>query len=172
MLPLKEVLEYLRTGDHPNTPWMPEGEELLPGQWLTLSWNLRGARTFSRSDRTWAIPVFNFDGGKKFAAVLEKRGGTWYSWVHLLSGGGKRDAKRYLALVRLRSPEGEPRPTYRTSVLPPDCPKDKIFRRRRTFSLSNEAAREHITTEGLLEHRREKGYDYCLPIDYQIVKVK
>ncbi len=160
-----KLLEHIKD-NHPFALWLGEiAENYVSRQY----WNIKSYENFSDKRNTWVLTILEFDG-HSFISVFTRVNSKWYSWVYIVSH--MMDARMYEYDVRIANPDRKSANAYQGLVHPIDEISKDIIRSHNCFVTTDETVKNYMTKEGLLEERIKEGYDYRLPIEYKITKIR
>ncbi len=162
---LKDLLDHIKA-EHPFALWLGEvTEDYISRQY----WNIKSDTNFKNITNTWVLTIWEFDG-KYFISVFTRVEMKWYSWVYIVSH--MLDARLYEYDIRIRNPDRNSANSYKGIVHPIDESSEAIRKSHNCFVITDDTVKHYMTKKGLPEERIQEGYDYRLPIEYKISRIR
>ncbi len=160
-----KLLDHIRE-KHPYALWIGE----IPENYVSREyWNIKTSTNFSETRNTWVLTIMKSDD-QHFISVFTRVHAKWYSWVYIVSH--MMDARMYEYTVRIVNPERMSANSYQGLVHPVDETSNDIINSHNCFVTTDETVKHYMTKDSMPEERIKEGYDYRLPIEYKITKIR
>ncbi len=158
-----ELLSHIHI-EHPHAQWLGE---LEPDRYYKQCWNIKSADNFKSDSITWVLTLWCFDSNV-FVTMFQKYQGRWYDWIYVL--GDEETAAKYSYKIRLMGSDTCLRYTGKVHSINKN--KVDIREAQDCLVMTDEKVLELMTNDGVSTLRRSQGYDFRLPVNYCISKLR
>ena len=156
-VPLASLVQHIKEA-HPDADW----EDLPSGGAASRYWYIMSKEHFGKASCNWALNIFKYEG-EHFAARFRKKGGQWFTWIHMLAG--YPESPKYEFIVATPGSGSKRSHRYKGPVLPIDQTEDSIISTGECLVMTDAIINLHGEA---VNDERKKGYDKRLSVDYVI----